>query len=257
MLIRNNFARRHQRRLTRAIKRAMGLHDPYGDLITLARVTSPAAVLDIGSYVGETIVRFLDELNVPIYGFEPTPDSYNKLKERFAREPSVKVFNCALGTKNGSQRFFCNANAQTNSLLDNDEGNARSLPDYTRHVREIGVEVHSLDAWAAQHLPHGKVLIKADIQGAEGRLLDGGAETFSHRVTAFYSETQLAPMYEGQISFWRLHERLVGEFGFCLFNIYPCSHDQTGRAVQTDALWIKADAFKRYPELYSNLCRAT
>jgi hypothetical protein len=70
-------------------------------------------------------------------------------------------------------------------------------------------------------------------------LLDGGRQAFRDRVVAFYSEAQIAPMYEHQIAFGELHARLASEFGFCLRNVYPCFHDEAGRATQVDALWVK------------------
>jgi FkbM family methyltransferase len=231
--------RRHQRRLSRWVKRAAGSPDAYGDMFAIARAIRPAAILDIGSYIGDTIERFLDELSIPIYGFEPTPDSFLKLERRFGGNPQVRVFNCALANREGEESLFCNENPQTNSLLDNDAGNVRSFFDETKHVGATRVKVRTLDAWASGNLPSGGLLVKADVQGAEGRLLDGGDATFRNRVMAFYAEAQLCPMYKCQTAFFELNERLTKDYGFCLHNVYPCLHDKYGRAVQIDALWIK------------------
>ena len=237
-LIRIPWWRGYQRRLSRYLKCAVGVPDAYGDLIAIARRHNASAILDIGSYMGETIVRFLDELTIPVYGFEPTLDTFRKLEERLSGNRQVHLFNCALSDRDGEESLYCNENPQTNSLLDNDEGNAASFPDDTRHVDVIRVQVQTLDTWAAHHLPVGRLIIKADVQGAEGRILDGGKDIIRDRVLAFYAEAQLAPMYKGQTTFFELHERLTGEFCFHLQDIYPCFHDKTGRAVQTDALWI-------------------
>lgn len=240
-LVGNPVTRRYQRRLTRWMKRTVGCPDAYGDLFSIARVTNAKAVLDIGSYLGDTIVRFRDELDLPVYGFEPTPDTFLALSRRFAANTAVEIFNCALADRDGRLRLFCNKNAQTNSLLDNDTGNISAFPDETRHVGEHDVEVRTLDAWSDQHLPDGGLIVKADVQGAEGMLLDGGTCTFRERVIAFYSEAQLMEMYVGQTTFSSLHERLTSEFGFRLHNMYPCLQDALGRATQLDALWVKED----------------
>lgn len=240
-LIRIPCWRRHQHRLSRYIKRIAGSPDAYGDLFAIARTNLPAAILDIGSYTGDTIVRFLDELGIPIYGFEPTRVSFLELERRLGKNPQVRLFNCALSNRDGDETLFCNQNPQTNSLLDNDMGNTISFPEDTRCVDTIQVKVQTLDAWASRHLPNGSLLIKADVQGAEDRLLDGGKATFRDRVMAFYAEAQICPMYKGQITFFELHERLTKEYGFCLHNVYPCLHDKHGKAVQLDALWIKCD----------------
>jgi len=236
---------RYQRRLSRHIKHAVGGADAYGDLFALAGKNHAAAILDIGSYTGDTIVRFLDELSIPIYGFEPTLESFLELERRLGKNPQVRLFNCALSNRDGVETLFCNENPQTNSLLDNDTGNTLSFPAFTRHVETMQVKVHTLDTWVSRHLPNGRLLVKADVQGGEGRLLDGGKSTFRDRVLAFYAEAQICPMYKGQTTFFELHARLTNEYGFCLHNVYPCLHDKYGRAVQIDALWVKEEVLLR------------
>jgi FkbM family methyltransferase len=239
MLLGNSITRKYQYRLIRKIKKIIGYSDAYDDLFRIARRVQPSGILDIGSYIGKTINKFLDELNIHVYGFEPTPDSYKVLKERFGHKKQVSLFNCALSNVDGKQKFFSNKNPQTNSLLDNDIGNESFFDEYSHHVESETVDVMTLDTWASRYLPVGKIIIKADIQGAEGLLLDGGAHTFSDQVIAFYSEAQIYPMYKNQTSFFELHSRLTKEFCFFLHNIYPCFHDKYGRAVQLDALWVK------------------
>lgn len=234
--------RRHHRRLTRALKSSIGVPDAYGDLFAVVRRTGASAVLDIGAFVGETVERFTDELDVPVYAFEPTPRSFEVLRARFAGRRNVHLFDLALSDRAGEAALHCNANPQTNSLLPADERGAGSFAEHTESREVATVRTQTLDAWAAEHLPSGRLVIKADVQGAEGRLLDGGRESFSLRVVAIYSEAHLSPIYRGQISFTELHERLTGEFGFVLHNVYPCMQDAAGRAVQLDALWIKEEA---------------
>ncbi len=239
VLIKIPWWRRHQRRLSRFIKRTVGAPDAYGDLFAIARKAKPVSVLDIGSHNGDTIERFVDDLDIPICGFEPTPGSFEELKRRYAFNPQVRLFNCALSNREGYENLFCNANPQTNSLLENDIGNNRFFPEHTRHLKTIRVKVRTLDGWASRYLPAGLLIVKADVQGNEGRLLDGGKVLIRSRVAAIYAESQLCPMYKGQIGFGELHERLTGECGFYLHNVYPCLQDKKGKAVQLDALWVK------------------
>lgn len=222
----------------------MSCPDAYGDIATLIQRTSPNAVLDIGSHVGLTIERILEDCQVSIHGFEPTPTTFAKLSARFEGNSLVTVHNIALSDKTGKTTFHCNTNEQTNSLLDNDEGNLKELSNQTRHVCLETIDTIRLDEWMAKFLPSQKVIIKSDVQGAEGLMLAGGMDTFRNQVIAFYSEAQISPMYMGQLDFCSMHEMLVNEFGFVLHNIYPCFHDRSGRALQTDALWIKEEHLK-------------
>ncbi|VAW62689.1 hypothetical protein MNBD_GAMMA11-226 [hydrothermal vent metagenome] len=243
-LIENEFTRKYQRRLMRWMKEKLGCPDAYGDLISIARTHSPEAVMDIGSFIGYTIVRFTDELDVPVFGFEPTPATFQILNKKYEKSDQVKVFNVALSESNCKTNFFCNKNMQTNSLLDNDEGNINSFSDATEHVDEVEIEAVTLDSWMENNCPEGNVVIKSDIQGAEGLLIKGGEKTFKNRVIAFYSEAQLYPMYKNQVSFSELDSKL-SNLGFVIFNIYPCMHDKHGKAIQTDVLWINSSLYKQ------------
>lgn len=238
LLTANRWTRRYQRRLTRRIKRTMGVPDAYGDLLEIIRVHRPAAILDLGSFNGETVARFRDECRIPVHAFEPTPASAAVLRERCKTDPLVTVHQVAIGDRVGTATMFSNANPQTNSLLDNAAGNRESFGEASAHIGAFEVRTTTLDEWLRIHLPEGPLVVKADIQGGEGLLLDGGLEAFSHRILAFYSEAQIESMYQGQADIWTLHRRLRDEFGFALRQIYPCMMNEAGKAVQTDALWV-------------------
>ncbi len=238
LLTSNSITRAMQRSFVDRIKRTLSVPNAYADLEKLVNRTSPDALLDIGSHVGGTIARMLEFTSLPIHGFEPTSETFTKLQMRFGGHPQVSIHNIALSDKTGVATFHCNANDQTNSLLDNASGNSRAFHEHTKHLEEQTIQTLRLDEWAHANLPGKSIIIKSDVQGAEGLLLNGGEKTFRTQVHAFYSEAQIASMYEGQTDFCELHKRMV-ELGFALHNIYPCFHDKQGRALQTDALWIK------------------
>ncbi len=234
----------HRAALVR-IKQALGYSDPFDDIARVIAATGPACLLDIGSHVGKTIAR-LSEFSgaLPIHGFEPTPGSFEILQRRFRNAPHVHLHPFALGDRTGKAIIHCNRNEQTNSLRNNDRGNRESLSEATETLGELEINLQTLDQWYAESGIEGGLVIKCDVQGAEGMVLDGGREAFRSKVYAFYSEAQIAPMYEGQIAFDELHRRLTTEFDFSLANIYPCFRDRFGKALQTDALWIRNDKFR-------------
>jgi FkbM family methyltransferase len=197
-------------------------------------------VLDVGAHVGRMVERFADELvDVPIHAFEPTPSSAGALRLRASRFPNVTVHEVAVSDRAGVLPFFLNRFDETNSLLDN----AQSQGGLAEHVGRIEVRVITLDDWCAAHGSAGDLVIKADMQGAEGRLIAGGRDAFAdRRVAAFYAEVLFAPMYEGQASFCELHETLTTRCGLALWQIYPLARDDSGRAAWGDALWLRDDA---------------
>jgi len=245
-LVSNRFTRKAQRQLVTRLKNAMGYSDPFEDLERIVASCRPAAILDIGSHVGKTIARIREfSREIPIHGFEPTPETFERLANRFRFTEDVHLHGVALSDCDGTALMHCNQNEQTNSLLSNGIGNRCALKEATRAVREIEIPTIRLDRWFRESDIDGQLVIKCDVQGAEGKLLDGGRQTFSNHVIAFYSEAQIAPMYEAQIAFDELHRRLTTEFNFELANIYPCFRDRSGKALQTDALWVRSDQFSR------------
>ncbi|TWU55486.1 FkbM family methyltransferase [Rubripirellula reticaptiva] len=222
----------------RKLKKIAGAADASSDLSNVLKLGKPVAVLDIGSHLGETIARFREFTQLPIFGFEPSPETFERLSRRFAGDSSISIHCIALSNQNGMAAFNLNANEQTNSLLENDIGNETLLSDYTRHLQATEVQTKRLDDWLDEYFPEGDILIKSDVQGAEGMLIEGGERAFASRVIGFYGEAQLGPMYKGQSTLWDLNKTLTTQFHFALSNIYPVYRDPKGRALQTDALWI-------------------
>lgn len=237
--------RRWWRRAGRARNRLLGKADAWVDLLAVCRRIRPRAVLDVGANVGRMVERLADELSdVPIYAFEPTPLSAAALRQRVARFSNVTVHEVALADRSGVLPFFLNRFDETNSLLDNAQ-NGNSQIDLAEHVGRIDVCATTLDDWCAAELPIGDLVIKADVQGAEGRVVAGGRRAFAdRRVAAMYCEVAFAPLYEGQTSFFELHETLTMKHGLALWQIYPLSRDASGRAAWGDAMWLREDALR-------------
>ena len=241
-LVKFPLTRGPQRRLARRLKQLLGCPDAYGDLVSICRKARPAAVLDIGAFYGETVLKFLDELpSMPIHAFEPTPAPAAALRQRMKTFSNVTVHQSALADKTGTLTFHLNAADVTNSLLENAFCDYRPFEEWQAHVGQIEVEALKLDDWTAKFVPEGKLVMKLDVQGAEGLVIAGARNLLAAgRIIAFYSEVCLIPQYEGQATFDQVDD-VMRQAGLVLFNIYPCGKDATGRAVWTDALWVRPD----------------
>jgi FkbM family methyltransferase len=232
--------RRFSRIIIRQVKRAFGCPEPWGTLIHILKSNPRAAYLDVGAFDGSTIQRILDECTNPVHAFEPTPESFARLQVRYGKNPLVTLWNLALSDRNGPMEFHINANKQTNSLLPNDRGNEMFVGLDTRPEGIVRVESINLDHWVAAHLPANNFfVIKCDVQGAEGLVIAGGKDSIRNQCLAFYTEAQLEPMYKGQATFADINSELSKDSNLVLHEIYPCLHDVHGRALQTDALWIR------------------
>ena len=237
-LVSNQWTRKHQRKLVRFAKALFGVQDAYGDLLRMSRERKALAILDIGAFRGETVCRFLDETNLPVFAFEPSPEAATELASRFSKTERVFVEQLALGDQRGHSDFYVNANQQTNSLLRSDQDKV-SFESAMQNKKVIQVPVEKLDSWVFDNQLKGCLVVKADVQGAELKLVEGGSATFKNQVCAFYSEVQLDLMYERQSNFASLNDKLVN-LGFYLAEIYQGMKDENGRLVQTDMLWLNS-----------------
>jgi len=248
ILTQNQLTSRAQRAIVHRIKDLLAFPDPYYQFGQLYRAARPSAVLDIGSHEGHTVRKMVDYMpDARIHAFEPTPATAAILRARTGHLRNVQVHQMALSDRTGTMKFFVNTGSMTNSLLDNATGSEEVAGDLQKHLQEVEVQTMALDDWAAKFAPTGPLLVKADIQGAERLLVEGGRKVFADRVVAFYTEVCLLPQYENQTPFWELHQILTKDFGLVLVDIYPCGKDLLGRAAWTDAMWVK-------PE-YAKACR--
>ena len=161
------------------VKRSRGIRIPF-DLVRNEIYDRQAAELieqvlseysnaiDIGCHKGQFLRLFLQHApKGHHFAFEPIPYMAQALKAEF---PSVDVYNHALGNTRGEAVFYVVPDSPALSGL-----NARTFiaPDKPR--QEIVVSVERLDSI----IPHDvKIdLIKIDVEGAEGLVIDGAIET--------------------------------------------------------------------------------
>ena len=238
----NRFVAPAERRVVHWVKDLVYCPDAYWSLAAIHRKVHPVAVLDVGAHTGAMSRKIFDLVpDAKIHAFEPTPASVQKLRQSMADRRNFYVHEIALCDKTGPVSFFINVGDQTSSLLENAAVSDNAFAHCQAHDKQVQVKGMTLDDWASENESTGQLLIKADIQGAEKLLVAGGRNTLAERVPAFYTEVCLLPQYKDQTPFWELHQTLTAELGFVLFDIYPCSKDDLGRAVWTDAMWVKPE----------------
>jgi FkbM family methyltransferase len=241
ILSRNRVTSRIQRHIVHRVKDLLNMPDGYYSMGQIYRKIKPAAILDIGLLAAQLHAAGLRAGSKDSCS-RSTPDSAAVLRRRMNGRPNVQVHEIALGDTTGIVSFHLNVGEQTNSLLDNLAPGQSPYDPVQQHLSQVQVQAMTLDEWAAKFEPNGMLLIKADIQGAERLLVAGGKKTFAERVAAFYTEICILPQYENQTSLCELNQTMVEELGFALFDIYPCTKDELGRAAFTDVMWVKPAA---------------
>ncbi|TCO73752.1 FkbM family methyltransferase [Chromatocurvus halotolerans] len=143
---------------------------------TLARSYSQllqpgAVVIDVGAHTGRHVDCFRHPVRCArIYAVEPQPEQASYLQTRYRDAVDVQVVTRALGAEAGTARFTVNSAAPEESGLRrrhyNDESSAR--------IREIDVDVGTVDQLVADEQLSALHFIKVDVEGAEIDVLQGG-----------------------------------------------------------------------------------
>ena len=133
---------------------------------TLERVKGKA-ILDVGGYVGDSVLVLSELEPRVIYSFEADPENYELMQKTIALnriENAVPVM-CALGDHEGTSTFH--------------RGGSCSGTVYREGIRytdEFEVPLTTLDSFVKEH-PMEIGLIKVDIEGAEPFFLEGAKKT--------------------------------------------------------------------------------
>jgi FkbM family methyltransferase len=196
-------------------------------------------VLDIGANCGQ-YHRLLRPL-VPgaiIHCFEPLLEPFEILRKRLKADPRARAWRVALGDSNGVSAMYKNASTPSSSFLSMTEEHMRVFP-HTAHWTCEEVEVTTLDGWANSQDLEAPIFVKIDVQGYEGRVIQGGSSTI-RRAELLLVEVSFVKLYACQCLLEELYDR-VRELGFrCAGMSNLLCNPESGRTLQADALFIKS-----------------
>jgi hypothetical protein len=121
------------------------------------------------------------------------------------------------------------------------EAHLASAPE-SEYVASETVALRRLDTIAAPYLTaaHNAIYLKIDVQGLEARVLEGAADILP-RITGIQLELSLMPLYEGELLYREMLERL-DRLGYYLFAVVPGFSDMTsGQLLQMDGIFFRKE----------------
>jgi FkbM family methyltransferase len=196
-------------------------------------------VLDVGANTGQ-YARWVRRVHpaARVICFEPLPGPYEALSAWAASQGgAVTAVNVAVGETAGEVEMFHHVDHdQSSSLLAT--ADLRHAPQARRQERITVRRVTLDDAVAA--LPHPlepDVLVKADVQGYEDRVIRGAPRTLE-AARACVLEVCVEPFYDGQARFEDLIALLAGH-GLRYAGNVSQSYDGGGRVLWFDALFLR------------------
>jgi len=196
-------------------------------------------VLDIGANTGQ-FARYIRSggYKGEIISFEPLSSAYHELKRLSKKDPLWTVApRTAIGNKNGEIDINISKNSYSSSILEMLETHLNGEPD-SIYIGSERVRISKLDTIAVPYVKRkNSIYLKIDTQGYEEFVLDG-ANQILPKVRCLQVELSLIPLYEGQLLFMEMIERIYN-LGYEMYNIIPGFTDvKTGRLLQVDGIFF-------------------
>jgi len=199
-------------------------------------------IFDVGAHRGETAHIFTEAFpDAQLYCFEPFAESFAVLKNNQPSYPRANLINAGLSDVSGVLQFNVNMGSPTNSLLALD---SRASQTWTHAgltpSRQEACQFYALDDYLTQQGIEQIDLLKIDVQGAEYRVLQGGANALkAGRVRVLYLEIIIGPTYVGQ---WGMGQYLsyLENLGFRVMGLYNFAYGAQRELIQLDALCVHA-----------------
>ncbi len=206
--------------------------DPMEDMHRFTKNIPRPVVFDVGANVGQTVEKIKACLPLAeIHSFEPSPATFELLRNNSARFRGVHLWNYGVGASNAKLPFHENTHSDMSSFLEmTDLGWGQSMGTTL-------VEVVTLDEFCAKHGLTGIHILKSDTQGYDFEVLKGAAGLMArNQINLIFFEVMFSEMYRGSASFDQIFRFLL-DHNFALVTFYGF-HFQQGRASWTDALFI-------------------
>jgi FkbM family methyltransferase len=199
-----------------------------------------STVLDIGANVGQSTITLNKLLpDAEIYAFEPIPECFASLNNKFENQSNVHPINLGIGDESGEITFEKNDYSQSSSFLKMSNIHKESFP-FTSKTELITVKIEKLDEVVKEFHLQGEIMAKIDTQGYEDKVIVGGVDTLS-RCKLIIIETSFYELYEKQPLFSSIYEQLTDigfEYKGTLDSVFCPA---TRRVLQADSIFIQND----------------
>jgi len=197
-------------------------------------------IFDIGANTGqfgELIYRL--GYKGRMVSFEPLSSAYNILASTSKSYDGWKLAEkCAIGDEDGEIEMHISENSISSSAMDMLDTHEDAAPE-SKYIGSEKAKVYKLDTVFDRYAEGSKnILVKIDTQGYEEKVFNGGVKSME-KMKGLYLEMSLVKLYEGQILFKELYERIISN-GFGMYGIQPAFVNKiTGRVLQVDATFFR------------------
>jgi len=199
-------------------------------------------IFDIGANTGQfgEIIYKLGYKGKMV-SFEPLTSAYDVLVSNSKSIDGWKpAERCAVGDTDGEIEMHISENSISSSAMNMLEEHENAAPN-SKYVGVEKAKVYKLDTIFEKYAEDCKnILVKIDTQGFEEKVFNGSVKSMN-KIKGLYLEMSLVKLYEGQILFKDLYERIISN-GFGMYGIQPAFvNKETGRVLQVDATFFREE----------------
>jgi FkbM family methyltransferase len=213
--------------------------DPFAVQSRLVTKPDPT-IFDIGAAIGDISAQYIESFPAcKVHAFEPFPEFFQKLEDRFNANSSLRLNNLAIGDVEGPLWLSSNRSSFTNSIWKTDPLATESWGEGVLDAQStIRVPATTIDLYCKANGIETIDILKLDIQGGELKALRGAKSLLkAGKVALIYMEVIHAPTYLGQ-PYFEDYLHFFREASYVMLNIYnPIT--KLGKLLQCDVIFVR------------------
>ena len=198
-------------------KDQMGIY-PFYDMAKFVKTDNPM-LFDIGANVGQTVKDFKEVFkHSTIHAFEPSPDTFEILKNKTSSFENIHLWNYGIGASSGDLLLNEYVHSNTNSFLDIQNNEPSNLK------RRTLVKTTTVDQFSDENGIHKIDVLKIDTEGFELEVFKGASKIFSDcKIGLLFFEVSFVNSHKDMPTFTELWDFVLKK-DFELVSIYPLVH---------------------------------
>lgn len=229
------------------MKRSSGVYLPEDESYRIALAECgrvDPVIIDGGAHRGGSVQAFSQYApRAQFHCFEPDPSLAQELTDLFSNNPYVHVVMAALGDAKGKATFNINVSKPTNSLLSPGDALEPDLQSLCQLVKQVEVDILTIDAYCETHALDRVDIIKLDLQGYDYKALLGAKNTLRSAHVVLI-EVLFVEIYKGCNLFPDVL-RLMGECGYTLFTLCGLHYGKQDELLWADAIFVNSALRRR------------
>jgi len=211
----------------------------------------PSMIFDVGANIGDITNEYDSMLhNLTIYCFEPIPNTFKKLNERYCDKSYINCYPFAVGKNTKDVQIFETVSSGSSSLykptpyITNSKN--KGMSDGVSIINTHNVKQVSLDSFCNEKKISHIDILKMDIQGSELNALQGASTLLDEqKIDVIFCEVLFSDLYENQCYFHEIVSFLHKK-NYKLFDLVFLIHSGDGKLYYGDAIFLNKEFMNKY-----------